>query len=164
MLDIALKQICFAREITLSLLDGLSDDDYFAMPGGSPTHIAWQVGHLAMAEYGLCLFRMRGRQPDDLQLMPGAIRKAFSRGSVPEADRTKNPSVAEIRALMTKIHEQVLVELPALPAAVLEEPTEMPYTATPTKLGALLFCAQHESLHAGQIGLLRRLLGKPPIR
>ena len=32
-----------------------------------------------------------------------------------------------------------------------------------TKLLALLWCAHHEMLHAGQIGLLRRHLGYPPI-
>ena len=33
-----------------------------------------------------------------------------------------------------------------------------------TKLGALFFCSVHEMMHAGQIGLLRRLLGKSPLR
>jgi hypothetical protein len=35
---------------------------------------------------------------------------------------------------------------------------------TPTRLGALLFSSHHEMLHAGQIGVLRRLLGKAPVR
>ena len=164
MLETTLQQICFAREYTLTLLDGLSDDDYYTMPSGSPTHIAWQVGHLAMAEYGLCLFRMRGRAPGDLELMPGQVRKAFSRGSTPEVDPAKQMAPAAIRELMEKIHQQVLAEVPTFSAAMLDEPTEMPYAGTPTKLGALIFCAQHEALHAGQIGLLRRLLGKPPVR
>jgi signal peptidase I len=44
------------------------------------------------------------------------------------------------------------------------EPVDEPYAAFATKLGALLFCPAHEMLHAGQIGLLRRLLDKPPLR
>jgi uncharacterized damage-inducible protein DinB len=32
-----------------------------------------------------------------------------------------------------------------------------------TKYQALAWCAQHEVVHAGQIGLLRRLLGHPPV-
>jgi uncharacterized damage-inducible protein DinB len=32
-----------------------------------------------------------------------------------------------------------------------------------TKRASLLWCAQHELVHAGQIGLLRRLLGYPPL-
>ena len=44
------------------------------------------------------------------------------------------------------------------------EPVEMPYAVHANKLGCLLFCSHHEMLHAGQLGLLRRLLGKEPIR
>jgi hypothetical protein len=41
----------------------------------------------------------------------------------------------------------------------------MPYVeGYPNKLGALLMASHHEFLHAGQIGLLRRLLGKVPVR
>jgi hypothetical protein len=40
----------------------------------------------------------------------------------------------------------------------------VPYAAFATKFGGLLFCSHHEMLHAGQIGLLRRLIGKAPVR
>jgi hypothetical protein len=50
------------------------------------------------------------------------------------------------------------------PPELLIEPTEMPYAAFPIKLGAFLFCPLHESIHAGQIGLLRRAHGLAPIR
>jgi hypothetical protein len=46
----------------------------------------------------------------------------------------------------------------------LAEPTEMPYAVYPIKLGALLFCPLHESIHAGQIGLLRRMHGMESVR
>jgi hypothetical protein len=32
-----------------------------------------------------------------------------------------------------------------------------------TKLECLHWCSHHEAVHAGQIGLIRRLLGYPPI-
>src|SRR5262245_36249532 len=61
-LSLAIQQIEFARGYTLSLLADIDESDWFRLSDGCPTHIAWQVGHLAMAEYGLCLFRQRGRQ------------------------------------------------------------------------------------------------------
>ena len=160
----ALDQLKFARDYNLSLLADIDDADWFQMPPGAPTHIAWQVGHLAMAEYGLALFRQRGRQSADLELMPGAFRKAFSRGSTPETDAGRYPSPADIRDTLNRIHAQVLLEAPHFTPEQLNEPTEMPYTGPATKLGALLFCPLHEMIHAGQIGLLRRLLGKAPVR
>jgi hypothetical protein len=162
--DLALEQIKFARSYTQSLLAEFDEADWFRVPAGSPTHIAWQVGHLAMAEYGLCLFRVRGRRTEDLELMPSKFRKQFSRGSTPEQDPSGYPSLTELRATFDRIHHQCLAEIVTFTAEQLSEPTEMPYAAYPTKLGALLFCSHHEMIHAGQIGLLRRLLGKSPVR
>lgn len=163
-LEIVLKQLEFARGYTLSLLADVAANDWFAMPSGAPSHLAWQMGHIAMAEYGLCLFRQRGRQPDDLQLMSSTFRKQFSRGSTPEPDPAKNPSLEEIRKTFDAVHQQVLLELPTFTSAALDEPCDMPYAGYPTKFGALLLASHHELLHAGQIGMLRRLLGKAPVR
>lgn len=163
-LKLALRQIEFARGYTLSLLNEIDVSQWFAMPHDAPTHVAWQVGHLAMAEYGLCLFRQRGRQPIDLELMSSKFRKMFGRGSVPVADATQYPSAAEIRATFERVHAQSLLEIPAISPEQLAEPVEMPYAVEATKLGSLLFCSHHEMLHAGQLGLLRRMLGMVPIR
>ena len=163
-LQLAIQQIEFARGYMLATLEGVEDADWFAMPAGCPTHLAWQLGHLAMAEYGLCLFRMRGRQEADLSLMTSSFRKLFSRGSEPQADAAKYPPMAEIRATLDRIHAQVLLEAPNFTPEQLAEPVEMPYAVEATKLGGLIFCSHHEMLHAGQIGLIRRLLGKPPLR
>ena len=163
-LQLAIQQIEFARAYSLATLDGIDESDWFAMPPGCPTHLAWQIGHLAMAEYGLCLFRQRGRHEIDLQLMTSAFRKLFSRGSAPQADAAKYPAMVEIRATFDRVHAQALKELPTFTDQQLAEPVEMPYAVHANKLGSLLFCSHHEMLHAGQIGLIRRLLGKQPLR
>jgi hypothetical protein len=163
-LDFAIGQIEFARGYTLSMLNEFDERLWFTMPPGCPTHVAWQVGHLAMAEYGLCLFRMRGRQEVDLELMTSGFRKLFSRGTTPEADAGKYPAPAEIRATLDRVHAQVQKESQGWTEQQLAEPVDMPYAVHANKLGGLLFCSHHEMLHAGQLGLLRRLLGKQPIR
>ena len=163
-LALAIQQIEFARNYTLSLLADIAAEEWFKIPPTCSTHVAWQVGHLAMAEYGLCLFRQRGRSEVDLTLMTSSFRKAFSRGTTPEADPAKNPSPVEIRSVFDKVHAQALLELPTFTAEQLAEPVDMPYAAYPTKLGSLLFCSHHEMIHAGQLGLLRRMLGKQPVR
>ena len=66
--------------------------------------------------------------------------------------------------MFDKVHAQALLELPTFTAEQLAEPVDMPYAAYPTKLGSLLFCSHHEMIHAGQLGLLRRMLGKQPVR
>ncbi|HAN99589.1 MAG TPA: DinB family protein [Planctomycetaceae bacterium] len=163
-LDLVRRQIEAARAYTLTLLDGLEPEDWFRIPPGCVSHVAWQVGHLAMAQYGLALFRQRGRLPVDLELMPGSFRKTFSKGTTPNADPSAYPSVDEIRQIFDRVHRQVLDELPTFDRIALTEKVDPPHFAFDDRFGALVFASHHEMLHAGQIGLLRRLLGRDPVR
>ncbi|MFT5524172.1 MAG: hypothetical protein ACI9G1_001625 [Pirellulaceae bacterium] len=163
-LEVAIGQIEFARKYTLELIEEIPADRWFEMLPGVPTHIAWQVAHLAMAEYGLCLFRQRGRQSIDTELMTSKFRKQFSRGSTPNPDVDSNPSVGEIREVLERVHRQCSIELQTFSLESFDEEIDMPYAVYNNKLGALLFCSKHEMIHAGQIGLIRRTLGLDPVR
>lgn len=163
-LEIALKHIEFARSYSTELIQDIEPEDWFWQPAEGVTHIAWQVGHMAMAQYGLTLFRQRGRQPIDLELMSGKFRKRFARGTTPSANRDDYPTPEEILTVFHRVHEQMLIEVPTYPDQELDEPVDPPYAGYATRYGALLLAGDHEMIHAGQIGLLRRLIGKPPIR
>ena len=163
-LEIAKAHIQSAREYMLGNLEGLSDDDWFWMPESGLSHIAWQVGHLAMAQYGLTLFRQRGRESDDSKLMSGKFRKRFMKGTTPNPDRDDHPQPKEILEVLHRVNEQMLVEIDGFDGPQLDEPIEMPYAVSPTRYGSLIFAGNHEMLHSGQIGMLRRMMGKPPIR
>ena len=166
-LEIAVRQLEFVRRYTCSLLEDLTDDEWYWTPpneNGFVTHIAWQCGHIAMAEYGLMLFRQRGRHSVDASLMSGKFRKRFMRGTEPQADRSLYATPAEIREVMDKVHQQVLSEVAGFDGDALDEELEEPHAAFSTKYGSMLFASQHEMVHAGQIGMLRRLMGKVPLR
>ena len=162
--DIALAHMASARNYLHTLIDGLEDDQYFWQPESGVTHIAWQLGHLAMAQYGLALFRQRGRESSDSEIMPRPFRKLFMKGTTPEADRARYPAPAEIRAVLDRVWQRVQQEVPTFSDEQLDEPVDQPWSTSPTKFGALLFAGDHEMLHAGQIGLLRRLMNLPPVR
>lgn len=162
-LEMAIRQIEFARGYTLKMLQNLTDDQWFVCSAAYPTHIAWQVGHLAMSEYGLTLFRQRGRVSEDLDLMSGKFRKLFLRGSTPKTDRDAYPEPAEIVEVLHRVHRQMRDEVPGF-EPILDEEIGPPHAAFSTKFGALLFCSHHEFLHAGQIGMLRRSMGLDAIR
>jgi hypothetical protein len=164
-LDCAAGQIVFARNYTQRLLDQTDPAEWFRQPAEGVTHIAWQVGHLAMAEYRLALERIRGRLHGDEQLISDEFLVLFGRDSTPEipADPSRYPSAGEIRTVFDRVHEQTLRELPGIDPASLSEPPTKPHLLAHTKLASLLWCAQHEMVHAGQVGLLRRLLGHKPL-
>ncbi len=162
--EIARQQIEFARQYTLTLLADVADDEWFVMPAGFKTHLAWQMGHLAMAEYGLTMLRVRGKEPDDQQFISNDFVRLFMKGSTPESDPGRYPPVPEIRKVFDEVHRRAMEVIPTYSEELLAEPAPDPTIVSPTKLGALFFCAAHEMLHAGQIGMLRRMLGKAPVR
>lgn len=163
--DSVLGQMQFCRQYSLSLLQDIEPELWYIAPPGCPSSIAWQAGHLAFSQYGLMLFRQRGRQEGDMDLVPGWFRKQFGRGTAAAPDNLSTRlEPAELLAIMQRIHDTACREVAQLPIAQFAEPTDMPYAVHPQKIGALMFCPIHESLHSGQIGLIRRLLGKNPIR
>jgi hypothetical protein len=162
-LQLAIEQIVFARNYTIGLLDRTPTTEWFRQPLGGVSHVGWQVGHIAFSEYRLALWRIRGQQPQDDALFSQEFLRLFGANSVPDADPAKYPAPTEIRAVLDKVHEVVLRELPDLNDAELDRPVPHPHRLRRQKLLALLWCAHHEMLHAGQIGLLRRLLGYPPL-
>lgn len=162
-LQLAVEQIVFARNYTIRLVNQTPTTEWFRLPPGGISHVAWQVGHLAMAQYRLALERIRGSQPQDAELISENFLRLFARESVPETDPAKYPNQADIRAVFDRVHEQVLGELRGLNESELDQPILKPHSLAKTKLESLLWCAHHEMLHAGQIGLLRRQLGYSPI-
>jgi hypothetical protein len=129
------------------------------------THIAWQVGHLAVSQYGLLMFRIHGRRDDDLELIPGRFRKAFARQSDPAGVSSSQWSADELAERLERVHTAALHGLmDRFDSDILLQSVEMPYAVYPIKLGAILFCPLHEHIHSGQIGLIRRCLGLVPVR
>lgn len=163
-LDIAIGNMQFARNYMLGLIHDLTDDEWFWAPSAGMTHIAWQIGHLAMAQYALTLLRVRGKLPEDEGLISNQFFRKFQKGSAPSADRGEYPSSTEIRAVLDRVHAQALSELAHYTDQQLDVKLPEPHAVFDTKLGSVFFCSAHEMLHAGQIGLLRRLMGKAPLR
>ena len=152
-LEIAIDQIETARKYTLNLLDDLEPGDWFRQPSEGVTHLAWQVGHLAMAEYWLTLKRLRGVRPADDDLISPEFLEHFRKGSTPDTNPANYPSPSEIRQTFDRVHQQALVELPGYSDADLDQPPLFPHKLFNAKIDSLFWCARHEMLHAGQIGL-----------
>jgi hypothetical protein len=163
-LDDLIAQLRFARFYSKRLLEHTPVEDWFCIPPAGVSHVAWQVGHLAMAGYRMALERVRGRQPDDAELIGNDFLTLFGRESVPLADANAYPSAEQIRRVFDRVHERILIELPQQDEAILDQPPPgRPHSLAKTRRECIAWCAQHELVHAGQIGLIRRQLGHPPV-
>jgi hypothetical protein len=161
--ELALAQVQQARTYTNGLLARIPHSEWLRLPPGGVSNVAWQVGHLAMAQYRLCLDRIRGPQPDDDSLVSASFLARYGRGSTPSDDPAGNSPIQEIVAVFDRVHQRVFLESAGWTDDDLQAATSQPHPYFSTKIDALWWCARHEMLHAGQIGLLRRLLGAPPV-
>ncbi|UUO05402.1 DinB family protein [Blastopirellula sp. J2-11] len=158
-LEVALHQLQAVRRYSTDLIDSIDHADWYRMTDEGVSHIAWQVGHLAMAQYRLALRRVRGPAEGDDAFISADFLRVFGKGSTPVPQPEVYPCPDEILSVFHHVHRQVMEELPQFPVSRLSEPPEEPHRLFNTKLDSLLWCGQHEMLHAGQIGLIRRLLG-----
>src|SRR6476659_9444817 len=106
----ALAQIDFARKYDLERIDTVPPAEWFTIPPGGVSHVAWQVGHLAFAEYRICLQRLRERTPADADLISDDFLKLFGRDSTPAAVTASGYTAEQIRAVFDRVHARVVEE------------------------------------------------------
>lgn len=159
----ALDQLDFTRKYTLARVESVPQAEWFTISPGGVSHLAWQVGHIAMAEYRLCLERLRPRTSADEALISDEFLKIFGRDSTPLADSKVYPTAAEIRATFDRVHARILEELPHYPDADLDLPPLKPHPLFNTRIAGLRYAPLHEMIHCGQIALIRRMLGQKPL-
>ena len=114
----------------------------------------WLVGHLASTRRGA--MKLVG-----LPLEPAPWQAPFQRGTSP-ADL---PADLDVAALLAAFHETQAL-LASSWDGLTPEALAAPYgrvlpNGADTVGGALQFLAWHEAYHLGQLGLMRRLAGKP---
>jgi uncharacterized damage-inducible protein DinB len=139
-------------------LGDLSDADLVVRPVPGANHIAWQIGHLILAE------RMFGKS------LPGATYPELPAGfaelhgkEMATVDPPKGfGSKSDYLSHFNKGREVSVAALANLSEADLDKPTEGNIAKFAPTLGALLLlAASHTTMHTGQFTVVRRKLGKP---
>lgn len=157
----ALDQIAFARRYTRERIATVPLADWFTIPPNGVTNMAWQVGHLAFAEYRLCLLRLRPRTREDEALVSQHFIDTFVRDSDPGA--ISGLTAEQIMETFDRVHARIMRELPDYPDADLDLPPLIEHSLFNTRIAGLRYCPLHEMIHCGQIALLRRMFGQKPI-
>lgn len=152
------------RTWTLKLIADLNGDEWAIQPGAGLAHPLWLCGHLAVAQHSLIHQRCLG-----LPFLDDGFAAAFPIGGDvrPVADGGY-PAVGDILGVMGEVHAKTLEAVRGMNDALLAEklpsPDGKPHPFFDDKLGAVSHCDRHEAFHAGQLALIRRLLGKPFLR
>jgi hypothetical protein len=129
-------------------------------PGeGRPNPLAWQLGHLACVEDDVGLLFGAGEPA----LVPPKLRAVCATGGPQPPPDTIYPPLADLWDLLDRTHQRVIA---LVESATPEDFDRLPRTHNTffTSLGQAVYdAALHENYHVGEIGALRKALGKPRI-
>lgn len=137
-------------------LEGITDEDSLRTPPGGGNCIQWVIAHLTATRDQMA--RLIGAEP---VLSPERVKR-FVRSAAPLVDRAEARPLVDWIADFDRSQERVGAALAALPPerlAAAFDGSRLP--GRPATLAeALAFFHFHESYHVGQLGLMRRLVGK----
>lgn len=140
-------------------IDDLKPEEFHVRPcpGGNDT--AWVIGHLARTAYRQLKFMQVPNVPD----LPAGFEEKFAATKQPAPGEAETGDPKESLRQFDFYHGLLINAVLALPDDALGDP---PPFSTPffTTLGeALNFLALHVAMHLGQVTVVRRSLGYPPL-
>lgn len=164
--ELLAEQLHGSREWTLKLLADIQGDEWVFQPAPGLAHPLWLCGHLAASQDLLVFVRCLKKVPT---LDPSFTSHFGIGGPVLSAGEHPFPSPQEVLSTMHQMHERTLAAVRAMSDDLLGEPAfaadgKSPHPHYRDKRGAVVHCARHEAFHAGQLALMRRLLGKSFLR
>ncbi|MFP7296760.1 DinB family protein [Neobacillus niacini] len=143
----------FARNNTLKVAQGITEENADIIPNGYPNSLRWQLGHIYVAVEGI-VFHFSNEIPN----LPEGYMDLFKTGTKTTDWNATPPSIDELITLLSEQVNRVKETF----AGRLEEKIANPFTMGTLKLetcGELLsYTSFHESEHIGIIKSLKNAL------
>ncbi|MFN0051059.1 MAG: DinB family protein [Planctomycetales bacterium] len=149
-----------ANMISQAYLGDLTDAELLMRPVHGTNHIAWQLGHLLVAEHDMVEAVCPGVMP--------ALPAGFSEKYTVETSKFDSAGAFHSKATYQSVYEQqragTLKALEKLSDADLDKPGPEKFKEyAPTVGDILTLQGSHWLMHAGQWAVLRRKLGRAPL-
>jgi len=153
-LDTVAAQFRFHEGMLARTVEGFEEADWLHRPGEA-NHALWILGHVAATRR--YLLRRLGEKVDEEEW-----EKAFGQGNRP-GDKLEPAPAALIKDVQS-MGAQLEMRIRSLTLEETEAPIEKPMPdGSKTRAGMVRFLLFHEAYHLGQLGLLRRIRGKPGV-
>ncbi|MDB5017173.1 MAG: DinB superfamily protein [Mucilaginibacter sp.] len=123
----------------------------------SINNVKWLAGHLVWGQSGLARIGSVAMEIAWLDLYNTQL-------SAPPSKEIKAPSLNEIKEAWNKLSAPIRHGLENLPDEALNNPVEFPLPLFNTVEGLWAFINDHQAYTIGQVGILRRALGKEAMK
>lgn len=140
-------------------LDDLKPAEFLHQPCPGANCAAWIVGHLARTAHRQLQFL----KATDIPPLPAGFDEKFAATKAAAPAAKDFGDARDLVQLFDSLHERLIAEALRLPDTALAGP---PPFASPlfSNLGeAMNFMGMHIAMHLGQVSIIRRSLGYPPV-
>ncbi|MBC9797834.1 DinB family protein [Sinomicrobium weinanense] len=162
-----LAQFDLHHRLYNNVLEDLTDEETNKRINGNTqmNHIKYLAGHLLNAQYGLAFLSGVPVEVkwDDLFAGPGKTKAKdnFPYPDIEDIKKEWNDIHHEIRNGLSQLSPDMLDNLPPAPLNNVIENSPLKGLFNNSVAGLWAFFNHHQAYHIGQIGILRRGLGKP---
>jgi uncharacterized damage-inducible protein DinB len=151
------QQARMAHQVVRLNIEGLTHEQSLIQPRAGGNCLNWIVGHLVWVYAGA--LPMLQQEPP---IAAGPLSR-YARGAPPLRDPAEARDFAELVAAWDEANRRVDAGLADLPADALgrpapHSPSNNPNETIRSLLATICF---HQAYHAGQTGVLRRVIGRP---
>ena len=156
--DVIAHSLAVSQALFQRYMADLTAPEYLHRPTDKANCAAWTIGHVTLSDRKV-LHAFGGELPQ----LPESFEHRFGQGEgCPQAGE-----FGEVSGLMPLFNDHRTRLIEAVRRATpeqLDEPLEKPRLPLFTTAGEMAnFMAVHVAMHAGQITIIRRSLGRPPI-
>lgn len=145
--------------VALGFISDLTDADLLVRPVPGANHIAWQIGHLILAERYLM-----GEQLPQVSYppLPAGFEARHGKEAASSTETTGWLSKSEYERLFRETRAATVAAVSKLTEADLNQDTKGRMAVKAPKLGNLIqLLSNHDIMHSGQFSVVRRKQGKP---
>ena len=158
-LESNLVSLEYSRHFVNALLEKIAEDQLCHQPFPGANHALWIMGHLASVD--AFLLQACGG-PSDPQLQP--MQPLFFMKSQPSPNLSDYPPLPHVRAWFQETRKNVLDWFRSQNEEQLSTPLpEGLREIAPDRLCLIARLAIHEAGHGGQLTMIRKSLGLPPV-
>ena len=157
-IDILAHSLRTSQKLVHRYCEDLKPQEYLHRPCAQANCAAWLLGHLILSDRGV-LMRLG---VSSLPALPDGFDQRFAR----DAEAPRSDQYGDVTMLLPMFMQwrSLLIEsLPDLGIQALSKPLEKPHPMFSTAGEMVGFMAHHATMHAGQITIIRRSLGRPPL-
>ena len=157
--DVLAHAIASSGSMITRFCEDLTPQEYLHRPCAGGNTTAWILGHLVVAERGAL-----GRAGvTDLPPLPDGFEQRFAReGDAPKASEYGDVSI--LLPLFNQHRQRLIDAVKTLTPDDLAKPLDKPHPRFATVGEYLNYLGgAHVAMHAGQITIIRRSLGRPPL-